>query len=228
MVPLIWCEAALWLKDGEQSACSSYVFIIIPKLLCHKSHFPSWGMLVQSCWLPFPSFHQLTAPARPWEQHAGGSLTAIPAHRLRTQWSRCCVVKEILPIWKWLEPFLLSNSAWNFSRKKGCEALEDFRVDLLYKGADSADAGHSSGSRAQTQTPRRPWLCGVGVQWQTCAGALQCSCRHHVAGGGIAPGIDRRICSPPLLSWFLPSLPPFFFLPPLLIPSSFLTLWWTL
>lgn len=42
-------EATLQLKDTQQSAWSNYVFIIIPKLLCHKSHFPSRGVLVQSC-----------------------------------------------------------------------------------------------------------------------------------------------------------------------------------
>lgn len=42
---LMWSNFAI---EREQSAWSNYVFIIIPKLLCHKSHFPSRGMLVRA------------------------------------------------------------------------------------------------------------------------------------------------------------------------------------
>lgn len=83
-------EAALQLKDTQKSAWSNYVFIIIPKLLCHKSHFPSRGVLVQSCRLPFPSLQQLTAPAGPREQQASpglischtGAQAASPAEQM--------------------------------------------------------------------------------------------------------------------------------------------------
>lgn len=79
--------------------------------------------------------------------------------------------------------------------------------------------GHSFDSRAQTQThPGAPGFEAWGFSARLAsAGALQCSCRHHVAGGGIAPRIAGRVCFPRSLPHaFPPSLLP----PP--SPFSFL------
>lgn len=83
--PLLGGEAALQLKGRERSARSNYVFIIIPKLLCHKSHFPSGHVAAQPpmALRSFPAPRQLTAAAGPWEQPAGGSSPAIPARDCR-------------------------------------------------------------------------------------------------------------------------------------------------
>lgn len=99
--PLRGGEAALQLKGRERSARSNYVFIIIPRLLCHKSHFPSGHVAapppIALRWFPAP--RQLTAAARPWEQPAGGSSPAVPAHDCRPQTppSPGGVSKETLP-----------------------------------------------------------------------------------------------------------------------------------
>ena len=157
-----------WKKENNLPA--AIMFSLLFPGCCVTNHTFIWGMLVQSCWSQFPAFHQLTAPAWPWEQQARDSLAARPAHTLQTLGSRWYVFKANSPHLKiTAKSFLLSNSCWDFSRKKDRETLEDSRVHLHYNSADSADAGRSFDSQAQTQHTQAPLASkNWDLKWQTC------------------------------------------------------------
>lgn len=143
-VLLIRSEAALQWKDKTAIRPEQLCFHDYSQAAVSQITFSIPGHVAAARLTAVPIMPPADRPSQPGEQQASGSLTAIPAHRLQTQRSRCCVSKEILPILKrTTKSFLLPNVCWDFCRKTDHETLEDFRVDLHYSTAESADPGRS-------------------------------------------------------------------------------------
>lgn len=218
-------EAALQLKGGERSAWGNYVFIIIPKPLCHKSHFPSGHVAAELLMASVPSNPPadcsgrwlLTCHTCPQFADPGGAGAVClrkcspPEHDYR-------VLLTIELLWGFF---------FFFSRKTDPGTLEGSRVRLHYNSADRADAGRSFDSQAQTPSTQAPraskegHLKGQAGERPSAAMLMPPSCgrRRYCTRNGFC-----RICLFfPLalfLALFLSSSSPFL-IPS--VPSSFLT-----